>query len=60
MRTWAKWIAAETAIAAALAMTGAMTFAPPIRAQEAGAPPRPHSVEITPNAIKVHIGDKVQ
>jgi hypothetical protein len=58
MHMRAKWTAAVGA--AFLAISGAMVFTPSIRAQEAAAVPKPHSVEITPGGTKVHVGDKVQ
>ena len=59
MRMWGKRTTAATS-AAVLAMSGAMTFASVIRAQEGGVPPKPQSVEISPNGTKVRVGDKVQ
>jgi len=59
MRMWGKRTTAATG-AAVLAMSGAMTFASVIRAQEGGVPPKPQSVEISPNGTKVRVGDKVQ
>jgi hypothetical protein len=55
----ATWTAA-VAVAAILALAVAMVFVPSVRAQEAGAPPKPQSVEITPNGTKVHVEDKLQ
>lgn len=59
MRMWTR-LTATIAAAAVMELAGAMTFAPVIRAQEGGVPPKPQSVEITPNGTKVHVGDKVQ
>jgi plastocyanin len=59
MRLRAK-LRTEAAFATVLAMTGAIRFAPVLRAQEHGVAPKPHSVKITPNDTKVQVGDKVQ
>lgn len=52
--------AAVAAVAAVMAMTGAMAFSPTTYAQETGASAKAQSVEITPDGTKVHVGDKVQ
>ena len=59
MRMWTR-LTATIAAAAVMELAGATAFAPVIRAQEGGVPPKPQSVEIAPNGTKVHVGDKVQ
>ena len=47
-------------LVAALAVFGAIAAAPANFAQETGESPKPHKVEISPDGVQVHVGDKVQ